>query len=70
MGRKEKYCQIAYSIWRGNDEAVKNFFDSFNKIYNSLPAQCKPPEGMAKLHYVEGFKDDIVKYWEVFEDDR
>ena len=25
---------------------------------------------MAKLHYVEGFKDDIVKYWEVFEDDR
>ena len=41
----------------GNDEAVKNFSDKFNKIYNSLPAQCKPPEGMAKIHYAKGFDD-------------
>ena len=44
---------------RGNDEAVKIFSDRFNKIYNALPMQCKPPEGMAKLHYAEGFDDDF-----------
>ena len=29
----------------------------FNTIYNSLPEDCKPPEGMAKLHYAEAFDD-------------
>ena len=44
---------------RGNDEAVKIFSNRFNKIYNALPAQCKPPEGMDTLHYAEGFNDDF-----------
>ena len=26
-------------------------------IYNSLPVQCKPPEGMEKLHYAKAFDD-------------
>ena len=42
---------------RGNDETVNNFSDTFNRIYSSFPSQCKPPEGMEKLHYVEGFDD-------------
>ena len=45
---------------RGNDQVVKKFSDRFNKIYNALPVQCKPPEGMAKLHYAEGFDDDFT----------
>lgn len=45
---------------RGNDEAVRSFLDRFNRIYNALPAQCKPPERMAKLHYAKGFHDDFV----------
>ena len=45
---------------RGNDEGVKNFSNKFNKIYNSLPVQCKPREGMVKLHYAEGFDDDFA----------
>lgn len=45
---------------RGNDETIKNFSDRFNRIYSSLPAQCKPLEGMEKLHYVEGFDDDFA----------
>ena len=36
---------------RGNDETIKSLSSRFNMIYNSLPVQCKPPEGMAKLHY-------------------
>ena len=42
---------------RRNDESVKSFSSRFNMIYNSLPVQCKPPEGMAKLHYAEAFDD-------------
>ena len=45
---------------RGMDEAIKNLSDRFNRIYNALPAQCKPPDRMAKLHYTEGFDDDIA----------
>jgi hypothetical protein len=48
-----------HQLRRGTDEVVRNFSDKFNRIYNALPAQCKPPEGMAKLHYVEGFDDDF-----------
>jgi hypothetical protein len=44
---------------RGNDEAVRNFLDKYNRIYNAFLAQCKPPEGMAKLHYTEGFDYDF-----------
>ena len=44
---------------RGNDESIKKFSFRFNTIYNSLPKVCKPPEGMAKLHYVEAFDDEF-----------
>lgn len=46
-------------LTRGTDEAVRNFSDKFSRIYNGLPTQCKPLEGMAKLHYAEGFDDDF-----------
>lgn len=42
---------------RGNDETVKSFSDRFIRTYNSLPNECKPPKGMAKIHYAEGFDD-------------
>ena len=42
---------------RGVDESIKNFSFRFNSIYNSLPTDCKPPKGMAKLHFVEAFDD-------------
>ena len=47
---------------RGNDESTNNFSSRFNTIYNSLPKDCKPPEGMAKLHYVEAFDDDFALF--------
>ena len=31
-------------------------------IYNSLPVQCKPPEGMVELHYVEAFDDEFTLF--------
>ena len=44
---------------RGNDETLKKFSSRLNIVYNSLPEDCKPPEGMEKLHYVEAFDDDF-----------
>ena len=45
---------------RGNDEIVNSFYDIFRSTYSALPDECKPPEGMAKLHYAEGFDDDFA----------
>ena len=47
---------------RGNDESIKNFSFRFNTIYNSLPTDCKPPEGMAKLHFAEAFDDEFALF--------
>lgn len=44
---------------RGADESIKYFSFGFNSIYNSLPVDCKPPEGMAKLHFAEDFDDEF-----------
>jgi hypothetical protein len=59
---KKNYVQmltIYNQLKRGNDESIKNFSLRFNTVYNSLPIDCKPPEGMAKLHYVEAFNDEF-----------
>ena len=60
---KKNYVQIVSQynqLKRGNDESVKNFSARFNSVYNSLPTDCKPLEGMAKMHYVESFDDDFA----------
>ena len=46
---------------RGNDESFKSFSLGLT-IYNSLPVQCKPPEGMEKLHYAEAFDDEFALF--------
>ena len=47
---------------RGNDETIKSFSSRFNIIYNPLPMQCKPLEGMEKLHYAESFDDEFALF--------
>ena len=47
---------------RGNDESIKNFPFRFNTIYNSLPTDYKPPEGMAKLHFEKAFDDEFALF--------
>ena len=53
---------IYNQLKRGNDESIKNFSLRFNTVYNSLPIDCKPPEGMAKLHYAEAFDDEFALF--------
>lgn len=47
---------------RGIDESIKKFSSRFNTVYNSLPADCKPLEGMAKLHFAEAFDDEFALF--------
>ena len=47
---------------RGNDESIKNNNSRFNTIYNSLLEDCKPLEGMEKLHYAKAFDDDFALF--------
>ena len=61
MGREEKLCSDN-QLKRGNDESLKSFSSRFNIVYNSLPEDCKPPEGMAKLHYAEACDDKFALF--------
>ena len=47
---------------RENNESIKFFSTRFSSVYNSLPADCKPPEGMAKLHFAEAFDDEFALF--------
>ena len=47
---------------RENNESIKNFSARFNSIYNSLPVDYKPPEGMAKLHFAEAFDGEFALF--------
>ena len=47
---------------RENNESINNFSARFNSIYNSLPVDYKPPEGMAKLHFAEAFDDEFYLF--------
>ena len=47
---------------RGNDESVKKISSRFNMIYNSLPIQCKPRQGMEKLQYAQAFDDEFALF--------
>ena len=62
---KKNYAQMLTQydqLKRGNDETIKSFSSRFNTIYNSLPVQCEPPEGMEKLHYAEAFDDEFALF--------
>ena len=62
---KKKFVQMLTlynQLKRVNDESIKNLSSRFNTIYNSLPEDCKPPEGMAKLHYAEAFDDEFAMF--------
>ena len=63
--KKKNYVQMLTSynqLKRGADESIKSLSSRFNTIYNSLPADCKPPEGMAKLHFAEAFDDEFALF--------
>lgn len=47
-------------IKRNPGELVQEITISFNMIYNSIPANMKPPHDLALLHYPDGFDDELA----------
>jgi hypothetical protein len=41
------------------EEMVQEFSAHFLKVYNSIPAEVKPPPGVAQLRYTDSFKNDF-----------
>ena len=43
------------NLKRNQGESVHNYSTRFNRIYNALPPNMKPPQGLALVKYSEGF---------------
>ena len=54
------YLSQYHSVRRKESEFVQEFSDRFMKVYNSIPAQFKPPIGSSQLHYVEAFENEFT----------
>ena len=44
------------AIKKKSDETMAEFVRRFNKLYNSLPAEIKPPPAGAKITFVGAFE--------------
>jgi hypothetical protein len=42
------------------EEMVQEFSARFLKVYNSIPAEVKPPPGVAQLRYADSFDSDFA----------
>jgi hypothetical protein len=51
---------VEYDALRRNpNESVQDFTARFNKIYNSIPNDIKPPPGLDLLHYMNAFDPNM-----------
>jgi hypothetical protein len=41
------------------EETMQEFSTHFLKVYNSIPAEVKPPPGVAQLRYADSFENDF-----------
>jgi hypothetical protein len=47
------------NIKRSPSETVQEFSTRFMRVYNSIPAEVKPPPGASQLRYVDSFDNDF-----------
>jgi hypothetical protein len=48
------------NLKRGPNELVHDFSTRFKRNYDAIPADVKPPLGVAKLHYVDAFNSEFT----------
>ena len=48
------------NLKRNVGEIVHDYSTRFNSIYNALPPNMKPPQGLALVKYPEGFDADMA----------
>lgn len=51
----EKYKNLK----RQSDKSIQEFSTHFNRVYNSILADIKPPPCLAMLHFLNGFEAEI-----------
>jgi hypothetical protein len=47
------------SIKRSPGESVQDYCTRFNNIYNAIPTNIKPPQGLALIKFPDGFDVDM-----------
>ena len=47
------------SIKRNQGETVQDYCTHFNNLYNAIPAEIKPPQGLALIKFPDGFDADM-----------
>lgn len=58
MGSQRKPLQILSdynNLERNTGESVQNYCTRFNSVYNALPLDLKPPQGLALAKFPKGF---------------
>jgi hypothetical protein len=62
MGGKEKPSSdtVKYkNIKRNQGETVQDYCTRFNNLYNAIPTEIKPPQGLALIKFPDGFDADM-----------
>jgi hypothetical protein len=62
MGGKENPLQILSeyeNIRKNQGETVHDYYTRFNNLYNAIPADINPPQGLAVIKFPDGFDDDM-----------
>jgi hypothetical protein len=47
------------NIRRNQGETVQDYCTHFNNLYNAIPAEIKPPQGLALIKFPDGFDTDM-----------
>ena len=47
------------NIRRNQGETVQDYCTRFNNLYNAIPANIKPPQGLALIKFPDGFDADM-----------
>jgi hypothetical protein len=47
------------NIRRNQGETVQDYCTHFNNLYNAIPAEIKPPHGLALIKFPDGFDTDM-----------
>jgi len=47
------------NIRRIQGEIVQDYYTRFNNLYNAIPADIKPPQGLALIKFIDGFDTDM-----------
>jgi hypothetical protein len=47
------------NIRRNQGETVQDYCTHFNNLYNAIPAEIKPPQGLALIKFPDGFDVDM-----------